>query len=84
MNETRVRTKQFWSVKWIGNPYERLGIPSHIIYENLLPVLFKTRSEAREFVKAKYGFIAEREDLRNPPFNWRMPQIIKVEVVEVQ
>lgn len=44
--------------------------------------LFKTRKEARQYIKERYGFIQEREDLRIEPHGWKMPVAVKV-VVEI-
>jgi hypothetical protein len=53
------------------------------MFENLMPVLFMTRSEARQWIDQKYGYIRSRKDLRTAPHWWRMPIPVKVRVVEV-
>jgi len=45
-------------------------------------VLFRTRQAAREWIKTKYGYIAERPDLQAEPHGWRMPKAVKVKIVE--
>lgn len=62
-----------WAVKWNGTLQGEGGN---------LP-LFRTREECREFIKERYGYIKNRDDLRRPPHNWRMPVAVRVEVKEV-
>jgi len=66
-----------WAGEWHSNNLLD-GVTMHILYENGLPVLFRTRRQCREFIKDKYGYIAERPDLRAEPHGWRMPQTVKV------
>lgn len=69
-----------WAAEWCSK--DKIdGERKHIINENCLPKLFKTRREARLFIKEKYGFIATRPDLRSEPHGWRMPRVIKVDVI---
>jgi len=56
------------------------GIREHLLHENLLPVLFKTRAQARRFIAEKYGYIKQRDDLRREPHGWRMPIAVRVVV----
>jgi len=70
-----------WVGEWHSNNLLD-GERRHILYENCLPKLFRTRKECREFIKAKYGYIAERPDLRTEPHGWRMPQPVKVNIVK--
>ncbi len=69
---------------WAGQWYSRNkldGITKHILYnEHCLPALFRTRRECREYIKEKYGYIKDREDLREEPHGWRLPKTVKVEV----
>lgn len=51
-----------------------------LLWEPPVPRLFHTRRECRAFIEEKYGYIRTREDLRRPPFNWRMPRAVKVTV----
>ncbi len=53
------------------------GVRKYIIYEGGLPALFRTRRQCRDFIKAKYGYIAERKDLRSEPHGWKMPIPVK-------
>lgn len=69
---------------WVGQWYShnRLdGVTRHILCENLLPALFRTRRECREYIKGKYGYIKNREDLKAEPHGWRLPRAIKVKLV---
>jgi len=56
------------------------GKRQYIIYEDLRPALFRTRRECREFIKLKYGYIAERPDLQEEPHGWMMPIPVKVKI----
>lgn len=70
---------RLWGALWRSN--NRLdGKREHLIYENLKPVLFRTRRECREFIKQKYGYIAERLDLQDEPHGWKMPIPVKVKI----
>ena len=44
------------------------------------PYLFRTRREAREEIKKRWGYIARRPDLRKEPHGWKMPVPMKVTV----
>lgn len=66
-----------WAGQWYSNN-QLDGARKHILYENRLPMLFRTRSECREWIKLKYGYIKERPDLRGEPHGWHYPQAIKV------
>jgi hypothetical protein len=57
------------------------GRTAHLIYENRLPVLFRTRREAREYANKRFGYIKTRPDLRREPFCDRMPKPVRVRVV---
>jgi hypothetical protein len=59
------------------------GTTEHLIYENCLPVLFQTCTEARDYAKRKYGYIL-RPDLRAEPFGWRLPKAVRVEITVKQ
>ena len=68
-----------WAAKWRSDN-ELDGRKEHILYENLLPALFRTRQDCRDFIKQKYGYIAERLDLQEEPHGWMMPVPIKVKL----
>lgn len=48
-----------------------------LIYNNGIPLIFRTRKEAREYADKNYGYIKVRKDLREAPFGFRMPKIVK-------
>ena len=69
---------------WAGEWHSKNNLDGerrHILYENLLPALFRTRHECRAYIKDKYGYIAGRRDLRDEPHGWRMPQAVKVKLL---
>lgn len=45
--------------------------------------LFATKAEARAHIREHWGYIATRPDLRGPPFNWRVPKPVRVNVTVV-
>ena len=68
-----------WAGQWYS--HNRLdGVRKHVLYDNYLPALFRTRRECREYIKEKYGYIKDREDLRAEPHGWRLPQAIRIEL----
>ena len=72
-----------WAIEWrykneLDSEY------NCIIHTNGLPCLYKTREEAREAIKIRYGFIKTRLDLQEEPFNWRMPKAVKVCIANAQ
>jgi len=68
-----------WAAEWRSKNLLD-GERRHIIYKDLLPALFRTRRECRSFIKERYGYIANRPDLRNEPHGWRTPQAVKVKL----
>ena len=62
-----------WAAQWHSK--SRLdGENRHFLYENLLSKVFRTRKEARRWIKLTYGYITDRPDLKAEPHGWRMPQ----------
>jgi hypothetical protein len=51
--------------------------------EDRVPVIFRTRAEARAWVDKRYGYIRGRKDLYAAPHGWRMPSPIRVQLFEV-
>ena len=49
-----------------------------------VPLLFRTRKEVREFINQDYGYIREREDLREEPHGWKMPIPVRVKVIAME
>ncbi len=67
-----------WAALWCGK-----GQTEHIINENCLPKLFRTKQECRLWIKEKYGYIKYRKDLREYPHGWRLPKPVKVEAKQI-
>jgi hypothetical protein len=63
-------------VRWGGLWKDRTS--EHLLFEDCLPVLFRTRHEARLWIDKKYGYIKDRKDLRAAPHYWRLPTAVKV------
>ena len=78
-----------WAIKWksknkLDGVTERLlgtyyGSPS-VEFSGCPALLFKTRQQARDFIKDRFGYIKSRPDLKSEPHGWTMPTPIKVEV----
>lgn len=47
---------------------------------NCLPVMFRTRREARAYIDETLGYIRERPDLRAQPHGWKIPIPVRVKV----
>lgn len=78
------RTHHAWAILWRqkskldGTMVRFIGCPvTHG------PLMFPTRAAARAHVRARYGYIATRADLRREPHGWTMPRAVRV-VVEVR
>ena len=78
-----------WAIKWSSN--SPLDVPrEHLMggaavarppeFSGYKTMVFATRILAREFIAAKYGYLASRPDLRARPFCWRQPKAVKVTV----
>lgn len=72
-----------WAAQW--HSCNALGGEvRHLIREtpgDLTPILFRTRREAREWIREQYGYIAKRADLRAEPHGWRTPKAVRVSIV---
>ena len=68
-----------WAAEWRSDNLLD-GKNRHIIYDNLLPKLFRTRRECRQFIQKRYGYIASRPDLQQEPHGWHMPRAIKIKI----
>ena len=71
----RVRGVERWGCAW----RTKFGI-EHLLYENLLPMLFVKKREAEAYIEQKYGYMRTRPDLRAAPHHWRMPIPVRVTV----
>ena len=45
---------------------------------------FKTKRAAVDFIKARFGYIAKRPDLRAEPHGWKMPVPVRVRITVEQ
>lgn len=68
-----------WGAMWYSKN-KLNGIRKHIIFENCLPKLFVTKKEANNFIKEKYGYIANSPDLKKEPHGWRMPKAVRMKI----
>lgn len=68
-----------WGALWRSNS-KLDGYEAHLLNEDCLPVLFRTRKEARAYIEKKYGYIRARDDLRAQPHGWKMPIAVQVRV----
>ncbi len=77
MSAKRVKHKPplHWAIWWQSDNDE------HFMWANGNPLLFATRRAAMEYIRPRYGYILTRKDLRAPPYNWRLPKPVRVEVV---
>lgn len=64
----------FWTN---GNP---MGDTCHLIRRDLIPVMFKTKRECKEWIDEHYRYIRDRTDLRTGNHCWRLPKPVKVQV----
>ena len=60
-----------WAVKFLGQ----------FQWQVTHPTLFTTRRACREFIEKEFGYFKTRPDLRAAPFNWKMPNAVKVQVI---
>lgn len=72
-------TVERWGVLW-REESSLDGKREHLCFESLLPVLFVTRAQAREWANDRYGYIKTRPDLKAEPFGWKMPVPVRVTV----
>lgn len=70
--------REYWVAMWRSGSGKYFPKEEHFIYFDGFPLLFKTRREARYYIKREYGYIAKRKDLREDPHNWRMPKVVKI------
>jgi hypothetical protein len=78
----KVQSAVRWGLKWCSkNKLD--GLTEHIIYDNRIPALFHTRSDARRYADKEFGYIKTRKDLQCEPHGWRFPRIIRVKVNEI-
>lgn len=68
-----------WAALWRSDN-ELDGKREHIMFDQLMPKLFHTRQQARDWIAERYGYIKERPDLRGEPHGWKMPVPVRVKV----
>lgn len=68
-----------WSVLWRSENQLDGNVERLCGRDGALP-LFRTRDECRKFIRAEYGFIRNRPDLRREPHGWKMPIPVRVEI----
>lgn len=77
------RRTETWGLVWRSNGAME-GYCEHIIREKGLPVLFRTRREARAYRDEQFGAIREDEGLRRPPYNMKMPKVVRMGIAVVR
>lgn len=73
-----------WGILW-RSENKLDGKNEHLVWNwrdqsRKLPVLFRTRKEARAFKRQHYGNIMDRPDLRAEPHGWKPPKVVKLRV----
>ena len=70
-----------WALLW--RSFNRLdGKQEFVVVEGVFPfALFRTRAEALHFRDLKFGYIKDRPDLKAEPHGWRMPKVVRVDVI---
>lgn len=84
-----------WAIRWrsenrLDGKTERLvgrfcrgASPVPDAVSGYTKAVFKTRQQARKFLRDNYGYIRFRKDLQAEPHGWKPPKVVKV-VVTVQ
>lgn len=78
-----------WAIKWTADsPLDghvehleggaRFSRPEEFAGYTLM--VFATKASAQRHIRQHYGYIAKRQDLRRPPFCWRMPKAVRVTI----
>ena len=68
-----------WGLVWQSNN-KRDGKLEHIICAGLTPALFCTRQDARNYRESRYGYFRDRPYLRDEPYGWRMPKVVRLRI----
>jgi hypothetical protein len=69
-----VRMPIRWGAQWRTREF------THLMCQERIPVLFRTRADARKWIENNFGYIRTREDLKIAPHWWKMPIAVKVRV----
>lgn len=75
----RAKPCHAWAAMW-RSANEFTGISARLLYNGRVPVIFKTRKEAVDFINSSYGYIRKRPDLRSHPHGWRIPIPVRVTI----
>jgi hypothetical protein len=61
----------------------RIGVDRHLMFDSPHAglALFRTRREASTWAHEKYGYIKTRSDLRAEPHCWRVPRVVRVQII---
>lgn len=51
--------------------------------DDLIPMLFRTRREARAWRDQHYGYIRDRRDVQQEPHGWKPAKVVKVAITIV-
>lgn len=70
-----------WGVLWHSRN-RRDGLSEYLCLDDctFVPVLFRTRAGARDYIEHHFGYIRWRRDLRAEPHGWRTPRTVRVKV----
>ena len=68
-----------WAIQW-RSENRITGKSEFFTWERGVPVLFRTRKQARKHIKQRYGYIATTPSLKVEPHGWKMPRPMRVEV----
>lgn len=69
-----------WAALW-RSKNQLNSLAEHVIYDDCLPKLFRTKREATAWIREGYGYIRHRSDLRAEPHGWRIPKPVRVTIV---
>ena len=69
-----------WGLLWRSRN-QLDGARQHLIYDVGLPLVFKTRCDARHYADKRFGYIRGRADLRAEPHGWLFPKPVRIEVI---
>jgi hypothetical protein len=77
------RRKPSLSLRWGAEWYSKNALDGERRYlmcdpDSGLPVVFRTRREARAWIDVEVGYIRVRPDLREEPHGWRLPKAVRV------
>ena len=77
--QTIIATEKRWAIQW-RQENSLDGKRSYLLGVGDGYKTFRTRSQAREFIEERFGYIRNRTDLKAEPHGWKMPRAIKVTI----